>query len=69
MGLFTRFDSSIKRMHWYDISMVKLSVFFFTLFLLTSWDGFANIVFSLDWYWYLGLTVLAAIPPMLKMLK
>ena len=57
----------IKRMKWYDISLIKLSVFFSTLFLITIWAGFRNLVLGVEWYWYLIISVILMIPIFKKM--
>jgi len=54
-------------MKWYDFPLLKASVFFFTLFLLTVWDGFRIFVLGVQWYWYLVLAVIVAIPLWKKM--
>ena len=55
-----------KKMRWYDISLLKWVVFFFTLFLITVWQGFQNFVLGIEWYWYLIVFVLLIIPLMKK---
>jgi hypothetical protein len=58
-----------KRMKWYDYSLLKLDVLFFTLFLVVVWPWFRNLVFSIAWYWYLALAVILMIPLCMKMCK
>ena len=67
MSLTTWLDEVIKKMKWYDISLVKLTVFFTTLFLITAWEGFRNLVLGFEWYWYLIITVILMIPLLKKM--
>jgi len=57
----------LKQMEWYDMSFVKLSVFFATLFILTGWPAFHDFVMRFDWYWYLILMIVFAVPVMKKM--
>lgn len=52
--------SYVKKMEWYDIGLIKLSVFFFTLFLITVWPGFNKLVMNIDWYWFLIVGVIFA---------
>jgi len=59
----------MKNVKWYDFSLLKLCVFFFTLFLVTVWPGFRNLVFSFAWYWYLIIAVILMIPLLKKMCK
>jgi hypothetical protein len=56
-----------KKMKWYDFSLLKGATFFFTLFLITVWDAFRNLVLSFDWYWYLIIAILLSIPIFKKM--
>lgn len=67
MSLINWLENNVKKMRWYDISLVKLTVFFATLFLITAWTGFRELVMSLDWYWYLIITIILMIPLMKKM--
>ena len=56
-----------KRMEWYDFSLVKLTVFFATLFLLTAWQGFQDLALGIAWYWYLMITIMLLIPLLKKL--
>lgn len=67
MSLFTWLDAAVKKMRWYDISLVKLSVFFATLFLITAWTEFRESVLGVEWYWYLGITLVLMLPLLKKM--
>jgi hypothetical protein len=58
-----------KKLKWYDFSLLKLDVFFFTLFLVTVWPAFRNLILSIAWYWYLAVAVLLMIPLLVKMFK
>ena len=67
MGLIKMLEGLIKKMKWYDISLTKLSVFFATLALITVWPAFHDLVLRFDWYWYLILMIVVAIPVIKKM--
>jgi hypothetical protein len=67
MSLMSWMEGNIQKMKWYDMSLTKMSVMFFTLFLITIWDAFRVFVLSIEWYWYLVLFVLFALPVMIKM--
>lgn len=67
MGLFDWLDSNITKMRWYDISLIKLSVFFSTLFLLTAWSSFRDVALRIGWQWYLGLAIITMVPILKKM--
>ena len=51
-------EKILKKMKWYDIPLLKLTVFFFTLFLVTVWPQFNKLVMSIAWYWYLAVGVI-----------
>lgn len=67
MNLFQRAEQLGPKMKWHDFGLLKGAVFFFTLFLLTAWDWFANIALSIAWYWYLIIAIGLSIPLMKKM--
>lgn len=67
MDLFKFADRAIAKMKWYDISLLKLTMFFFTLFLLTAWPAFKDFFMEIEWYWYLLLSILFMAPILKKM--
>ena len=67
MCLFKWANEGIKKFKWYDISMLKLDVVFFTLFLVAVWPAFRNLVLGVEWFWYLGIAVVLMIPLLKKM--
>jgi len=67
MNLFKRTEKLAKKMKWYDVSFLKASVFFFTIFLLVAWEDFRNIVLGIQWYWPLALAIIFSIPLLKKM--
>lgn len=69
MNLFKVTDRLISRMKWYDISFIKLTVFFATLLLITVWPEFKNFVLSIEWHWYLVLSLLFMAPILKKMFE
>ena len=62
MGFQSWADSKAKKLGWTGMALVKISVFFFALFLAKLFTP----LLSLDWYWYALLFVLAAIIPLSK---
>ena len=62
---FKVFNKNIKKMTWKDISLIKLSVLFFTLFLAKIWPG----ILGFNWYTYLILFVLLGILPIIKIFR
>ena len=59
MGLFSWLDTKVRGMHWYDISLTKISLLAIGLFLAKVWPG----ILGLDWYWYLVIAIAAALVP------
>ncbi|MFH1173620.1 MAG: hypothetical protein V1725_00620 [archaeon] len=60
-------NTLLKNMKWYDVSLIKLAVFFTTLFLMTAWAGFRDVVLGIAWYWYLIITIVLLVPLFKKM--
>jgi hypothetical protein len=60
-------EKTIKKMKWYDMSLLKLCVFFWTVFLITAWADFRNLIFSIQWYWYLIIAIVLMLPLLKKM--
>lgn len=67
MNLINWMEKNIKKMKWYDVSLLKLAVFFMTLFLITAWAGFRNVVLGVEWYWYLIIGVILMVPLLKRM--
>jgi hypothetical protein len=66
MNIFKQWEKNIHKMHWYDIGLLKIYIFFFTLFLITIWPDFTAFVLTIDWYWYLIAAILVALPVIKK---
>lgn len=56
-----------KRMQWYDFSLLKMSVLFATLALVSGWSWFREFALSIDWYWHAVAAVLLSVPLLKKM--
>ncbi|MDA3854711.1 MAG: hypothetical protein PF569_00525 [Candidatus Woesearchaeota archaeon] len=67
MNLFQLTEKLTKKMKWYDVSLLKLTVLFSTLALVTGWGAFRELVFKLDWYWYAVAAIILSIPIFKKM--
>jgi len=67
MNFFKWADKGIKKYRWYDASILKADVFFFTLFLITVWPAFRNLVLGVEWFWYLAIALVLMIPLLKKM--
>jgi hypothetical protein len=67
MCLFKWAEKSIKKLKWYDMSMLKMDVFFFTLFLIAVWPAFRSLVLGVEWFWYLAIALVLMIPLLKKM--
>lgn len=46
----------------YELQFVIISTLLFTLFLITAWPRFRSDAMSIDWYWYLILTIIFVAP-------
>ncbi|MCX6707271.1 MAG: hypothetical protein NT001_03975 [Candidatus Woesearchaeota archaeon] len=62
MRLIRWIQGFIKRMKWYDPSLIKLAAVFGILFLITAWTGLRDLLLGVAWYWYLILMVIVSIP-------
>ncbi len=58
-------NKKIKKFNCTDIQLIKLSVAAFTLMVAKLWSS----ILYLEWYWYLIIFVIFAIPVMMKMFK
>ena len=56
----------IKKLDRIDVALVKLSVFFFTLFLLKIIPSLMNLVSNIKWWLFLVLFIVAAIRPVYR---
>lgn len=58
----------VKKMHCWDICLIKLGIVAAVLFLITVWPWLHTLVMSIHWGWYLGATVLLVIKPLKRVL-
>ena len=65
MGFIQWRESKIRKMKWYDISLIKLASIAFGLLLAKFYAP----ILGFDWYWYVIVIILAAILPIRRMLK
>lgn len=65
MGFPKWMNAKIKRLKWFDISLIKLSTAAFILMIAKLWQP----LLSLAWYWYLIIGILAAINPVMVLFK
>ena len=57
------FEKILKKLDVMDIGMIKLSVFAFTLWLVSYFGSFATWVLSVNPMWFLAVFILAAVRP------
>jgi hypothetical protein len=69
MFLIDHMKVYLEKMKWYDLPLIKLTVLFTTLFLITVWPAFLNFVLGFAWYWYLIIAVIFAIPLVKRMFE
>lgn len=55
------FDKQIKKMKTMDMALVKLGSFTFIMFLMGIWPAFKDWTLSVNPWYFLGFTALAAI--------
>ncbi len=60
---------NFKNLGFWDVALIKLSVLFSTLFLVSVWSGFANWAIKTHWAWFLVVALVLAVKPMIKVLK
>jgi len=54
----------MKKMRWWDVSLVKMSVFFATLLLLKIWPAFRNFADNTNAWVFLALMLIFIIRPL-----
>lgn len=59
MSLIRWANHKIKKLNFWDIQFIKLSAMGFVLFIAKLWEP----LFSLEWYWYALIFILAATKP------
>jgi hypothetical protein len=67
MNFFKMTEKFAQKMKWYDVALLKITVMFMTLFLITAWTGFREFILSIAWYWYLIISLVLMIPQLKKM--
>jgi hypothetical protein len=60
---------NFKNMDIWDVGLTKLAVLCATLFLVSIWSGFANWVINTHWAWFLVISLVAAIKPVMTVFK
>jgi len=63
------FDNKIKKLDTLDMSLTKLAVIAFTLWVLAIWPAFAAWAYSINPMYYLVLWIIFAIRPLSKVLS
>ena len=63
------FGTTFKYIDIFDVSLLKLSLITFGLFLVSVWSAFANWVMSTSWVWFLIAWIVFAIRPLMKAFK
>lgn len=59
----------MKRADLADISLIKWSSMIFALFVVSAWPGFANWVTNVHWAWFLVISLILAVRPVMKIFK
>ena len=58
--IIDRNENFISNMQWYDIGLVKLGVFIFTLLLAK----YVNVLLYAPWYWYVIFFLVVSVRPL-----
>lgn len=62
MNLFEMTENLAKKMKWYDFSLFKTAMIFWTLFSLTVIPGLGSWAISIKWYYHLVIALVLTIP-------
>jgi hypothetical protein len=66
MSLLQWLEHKTEKLKWWDVALVKVSVFFFAFFLVTFLDDFRIFITDAWWGWYLIFSLVAAAPVVWK---
>ncbi|MGA3291609.1 MAG: hypothetical protein ABSC49_00470 [Candidatus Microgenomates bacterium] len=59
----------LKHFGIWDVGLTKWSVLFFTLFVVSAWPAFANLVMNIHWAWFLVIALVLGVRPFIDFLK
>lgn len=62
------FGEKIKKLVWWDISLIKLASAAGILFIITVWPAAMSLVQRIHWGWFLVAMLVFMIKPMYKLL-
>jgi len=62
-----KISNKVKKLDVLDISLIKISVIFFVLFLITIWSTLLDLIIKVHWLWFLIISVLTMIRPLIKL--
>ena len=65
MGIVGWANNGIKKLDYYDMQLIKISVIGFTLMIAKLWEP----ILSLEWYWYMIIFIVAAVKPILRVVR
>lgn len=60
--LIDKTNKKLKKLVWYDMSLIKLTTAAFFLMIAKLWSP----ILALDWYWYLVIAIFAGVVPFKK---
>ena len=63
------FGMTLKYLNTLDMTLLKLAIMSFVLFLVSLWPAFANWVTNTHWVWFLVAWVIFMILPVIKVWK
>ena len=59
----------VKRLDIKDVGLIKWSSILFTLFVVSAWSGFASWIIQTHWAWFLVISLILAIRPVMKLFR
>ncbi len=64
-----KLNKYVKKLDIKDVGLIKWSSILFVLFVVSVWPGFASWVTNTHWAWFLVLSLILAIRPIMKLFR
>ena len=59
----------VKRLDIKDVVLIKWSSILFALFVVSAWPSFASWIIQTHWAWFLVISLILAIRPVMKLFR
>ncbi|MDD4290480.1 MAG: hypothetical protein PHH83_04430 [Patescibacteria group bacterium] len=63
------FGTTVKHFNTFDMTLLKLALMTFTLFIVSLWPAFANWVINTSWVWFFFAWIIFMLKPLIKAWK